>query len=321
MTDKGSTEDIDKQRVPPPAHPLSRRQPLPWCAPKPRHEDAEAPERVRAIMRSPSYQPADRDIAFLEGGDTRGVRLQLDYLKAESLMKRHDIHHSIVVFGSTRIPEPREAQRQLDALTKALAQYPDDANLKRRAEVAARVLEKSKYYDVAREFSRLVSDAVAPHGRRLAVVTGGGPGIMEAGNRGAQDVGAPSVGFNITLPQEQFPNPYVSPDLCFQFHYFALRKMHFLLRARALVAFPGGFGTFDELFETLTLVQTRKIDPLPIVLVGKSYWRQAFNPAFLEAEGTIDPEDRELFWYAETAEEIWADIQLWYERAGRPFLP
>jgi predicted Rossmann-fold nucleotide-binding protein len=126
---------------------------------------------------------------------------------------------------------------------------------------------------------------------------------------------------NITLPLEQYPNPYVTPELCFQFHYFALRKLHFLLRARALVAFPGGYGTFDELFETLTLVQTRKIEPLPIVLVGESYWRRAFDPAFLEAEGTIDPEDRDLFWYAETAEEIWSDIQTWYDRAGRPFLP
>jgi len=153
------------------------------------------------------------------------------------------------------------------------------------------------------------------------VMTGGGPGIMEAANRGACDVGAKSVGLNIDLPHEQYPNPYVSPDLCFRFRYFAMRKLHFLLRARALVAFPGGYGTIDEVFEVLTLSQTRKLSPVPVILVGEEYWRRVFDPDFLMAEGTIDPEDRDLFWYAETAEEIWRDILLWYELKGEPLLP
>ena len=147
-------------------------------------------------------------------------------------------------------------------------------------------------------------------------MTGGGPGMMEAANRGAFDAGSKTIGLNISLPHEQYPNPYITPDLCFRFHYFALRKLHFLKRTRALVAFPGGFGTFDELFETLTLIQTRKIKPVPVILVGEQYWRQAVNVDFLVDEGVIDEEDRELFWYAETAEEIWKGILQWYEANG-----
>jgi uncharacterized protein (TIGR00730 family) len=147
-------------------------------------------------------------------------------------------------------------------------------------------------------------------------MTGGGPGIMEAANRGVSDVGANSVGLNITLPHEQFPNPYITPELCFSVRYFAIRKLHFLMRASALVVFPGGFGTLDELFETLTLVQTNTIEPLPVVLVGKEYWRRLFDIDFLVEEGVIDPEDRDLFWYAETAPEIWAGIRAWHEQAG-----
>jgi hypothetical protein len=157
-----------------------------------------------------------------------------------------------------------------------------------------------------------------PEDCRLVVMTGGGPGIMEAANRGAFDVGGKSVGLNISLPHEQYPNPYVTPDLCVRFHYFALRKLHFLLRTRALVAFPGGYGTLDELFETLTLVQTRKISPVPIVLVGESYWRRAVDVDFLVDEGVIAEEDRELFWYAETAQEIWSGILRWHEANGTP---
>ena len=149
-------------------------------------------------------------------------------------------------------------------------------------------------------------------------MTGGGPGLMEAANRGAFDVGAKSVGLNIELPHEQFPNPYVTPDLCFRFHYFALRKLHLLLRAKALVAFPGGYGTFDELFEVLTLVQTRKIKPIPVILVGEPFWRRAVDFDFLVKEGVIDPEDRELFWFAETAQDIWNGILDWYKAAGEP---
>jgi uncharacterized protein (TIGR00730 family) len=151
-------------------------------------------------------------------------------------------------------------------------------------------------------------------------MTGGGPGIMEAANRGAHDVGAPSVGLNITLPQEQFPNPYVTPELCFRFRYFALRKLHFALRARALVVFPGGFGTMDELFEILELSQTRKTSPVPVILVGESYWRRVIDPEFLVGEGMIDEEDRDLFWFAETADAIWQGILLWHETRGTPFI-
>jgi uncharacterized protein (TIGR00730 family) len=155
----------------------------------------------------------------------------------------------------------------------------------------------------------------------VLLMTGGGPGIMEAANRGAADVGAPSIGLNISLPHEQFPNPYISPELCFRFHYFAMRKLHFVLRARALVAFPGGYGTLDEVFETLTLVQTRTIKPVPVVLVGESYWRHLLDVDFLVAEGMIDVEDRDLFWFAETADEIWQSIVDWNERHGTPLMP
>jgi hypothetical protein len=151
-------------------------------------------------------------------------------------------------------------------------------------------------------------------------MTGGGPGIMEAANRGAHDVGAPSAGFNVSLPHEQFPNPYITPELCLRFRYFALRKLHFALRARALVVFPGGFGTMDELFEILELSQTRKMPPVPVVLVGEEYWRRAFDPDFLLSEGVIDPEDRDLFWFAESADDIWSGILRWHAMQGTPFL-
>ncbi|MGE5116004.1 MAG: TIGR00730 family Rossman fold protein [Betaproteobacteria bacterium] len=209
--------------------------------------------------------------------------------------------------------------RHLDALRAAVAAHPDDAELQRRFAAAARVEAKSHYYETARELGRLVADAGdGPLDNRVTVMTGGGPGMMEAANRGAFDLGARSIGLNITLPHEQYPNPYVTPELCLRFHYFALRKLHFLERACALVAFPGGYGTFDELFETLTLVQTRKIAPLPIVLVGESYWRRAVDIDFLVEEGVIDVEDRELFWYAETAPEIWQGILDWHVANGTP---
>ncbi len=272
-------------------------------------------------MNSSSYRPAIEDVDFLDGDDARGVRLQLDYLKPDRLLKAHGVEHGIVVFGSTRIVEPAAAKLKIELLRDALRLYPEDTELQRRLVVAERILAKSHYYEVAREFTRLVGNAGnGPKDSRLVVVTGGGPGVMEAANRGAHDAGAKTVGFNITLPHEQYPNPYVSPELCFQFHYFALRKMHFLLRARALVAFPGGFGTFDELFETLTLIQTRKIKPLPVVLVGESYWRKAFDIDYLVDEGVIDIEDRDLFWYAETADDIWDGLLCWYERNGESLI-
>ncbi len=308
-------------RIPAPAHPHRRHEPLPWHRPKPSEEDPDAPRRIQAILDSPSYRQADQDIDFLNLDETRGVRLQIDYQKPEMLLEQHGIRHTIVVFGSTRIPEPASAQRQVATLSAQVEADPHNDDLRRRLAVARRILAKSHYYEVARDFARLVSNAGAEQdGSRMVVMTGGGPGMMEAANRGAYDVGAKTIGLNINLPHEQYPNPYITPDLCFRFHYFALRKLHFLLRTRALVAFPGGYGTFDELFETLTLIQTRKIKPVPIVLVGAEYWRQAFNVDFLADEGVIDAEDRELFWFAETAEEIWDGILHWHEANGEPLL-
>lgn len=322
MSEQSPVPSGAKPKIPGPAHPHRRREPLPWHEPKPAQDDPDAPRRLQAILESASYREADRDVDFLQRDDTRGLRLQVDYLKPEFLLEKHRIRHTVVVLGSTRIREPAAAQRVVDALRGALAQAPLDQERQRRLAIAERLLAKSRYYEIAREFGRLVGKAgERAEGGRAVVVTGGGPGVMEAANRGAFDVGARSVGLNITLPQEQFPNPYVTPDLCFRFHYFALRKLHFLLRARALVAFPGGFGTFDELFETLTLVQTRKIKPLPVILVGEAYWREAVDLDFLLAEGVIDAEDRELFWFAETAQEIWDGIVHWYRLAGEPLFP
>jgi uncharacterized protein (TIGR00730 family) len=304
------------RKKPVPAHPERRETALPWTTPKSDREDPGASALINAIMQSPEYRQADEDIGFLQQDRTRGVRLQLDYQKAESLFEEHGIAHSIVVFGSTRIPEPETARLHVAALEAWLAAEPGNAGLTQRLDVARRIEAKSHYYEVSRAFGRLVGQAEGAMGKRLVIVTGGGPGMMEAANRGAAEADARTVGLNITLPHEQYPNPYLTPGLCFRLHYFAIRKLHFLMRARALVVFPGGFGTIDELFETLTLIQTRKISPVPVVLVGESYWRRAFDIDFLVDEGVIDPEDRDLFWYAETAEEIWEDINRWYTRAG-----
>lgn len=273
------------------------------------------------MISGASYRRADRDADFLESDELRGVRLELDYLKTELLLRRHGVEKTIVVFGSTRIVEPAEAERRVKELKQALARQPADNGLCARLAVAERLLAKSVYYNIAREFGRLVGlSGNGPDDCRLTIMTGGGPGIMEAANRGAFDVTAKSIGLNITLPYEQFPNPYVSPELCFSVRYFAVRKLHFLLRAKALVIFPGGFGTQDELFEVLALVQTRKVAPLPVILVGSDYWRRVIDIDFLVDEGVIDQEDRDLFWYAETARETWDGIADWYDKAGEPLL-
>jgi uncharacterized protein (TIGR00730 family) len=310
---KDSTASSGKTGIPQPAHPDRRREPLPWHRPKSPEEDPDAPSRISAILASESYLLAEQDLTFLARDEARGVRLQLEYLKPETLLQEHGVRDTVVVYGSTRIPEPAAARQSVKALREALEADPDNAVLIRELAVAERILAKSRYYEVARELGRMVGSR-----SKLAVMTGGGPGIMEAANRGAFDVGAKSVGLNINLPHEQYPNPYITPDLCFRFHYFALRKMHMLLRAKALVAFPGGFGTLDELFEVLTLVQTRKIKPLPIVLVGEEHWRRVIDVGFLADEGVIDAEDRELFWFAETANEIWSGILHWYDACGAP---
>jgi len=318
LNDKNQSKtSADPGQIPAPADPKERSEPLPWQQPKPVEEDPNAFARVEAIMASPTYQRADLDEEFLDSGDARGARLALDYQKPEAHLRRHGVEHTIVVFGSTRIPEPGEARRHVAELEAALSAHPDDARLAARLDVARRIESKSAYYDIAREFGRLVGVCgEGPGDTRVLLMTGGGPGIMEAANRGANDEGAKSIGLNITLPHEQFPNPYISADLCFSVRYFAIRKLHFLMRAIGLVVFPGGFGTLDELFETLTLVQTRKIRPLPVVLVGRDYWRNVFNPDFLVAEGVIDAEDADLFWYAESADEIWEGIRRWHASAG-----
>jgi len=308
-----------EKKVPPVAHPTSRREPLPSQLPKHPAEDPQAPQRIKAILDNASARRSDLDIDFLASAPLRGIRLQLDYIKPELLLEDAGIKNTIVVFGSTRLCEPAAAQRTVATLKAALEDEPEDDDLRRRLSVAERILDKSRYYDVAREFGRLVAEsAKTEEGPHCTIATGGGPGIMEAANRGAFDAGEKSVGLNISLPHEQYPNPYITPGLCFNFHYFAMRKLHFLKRARALVACPGGFGTFDELFEALTLVQTRKIKPMPVVLVGEEYWRGAVNIDYLAAEGVIAEEDKELFWYAETAEEIWDGIQHWYDKSGEP---
>ncbi len=305
-------------KMPGPA-PRERHQPLPWQSPKSQEDDPEALRRVQALLQSPSYLPADQDADFLRRDDVRAARLGMDYLKPELTLEEHDIRHTIVVFGSTRIVEPAAARRRVEALQAALVEKPEDPELQRALRAAQHVQDRSRYYEVAREFGRLVGrsneEIIDDH---IAVMTGGGPGIMEAANRGAYEVGAKSIGLNITLPHEQYPNPYITPDLCLSFHYFALRKLHFLHRAKALVAFPGGYGTLDEVFETLTLVQTRKIDPLPIILVGAEFWSRAVDFNFLVDEGAIDPEDKDLFWVAETAQDIWDQIVKWHRVNGEP---
>ena len=302
---------------PPPAHPRKRREPLPWQKPKSIADEPEAAARIQAILQSPSYRVANQDVDFLDGDDARGLRLEMDYLKAELLLREHQVARTIVVFGSTRICEPVAARHNVESLEAALRLDQDNPDIARRLTVARRILAKSRYYDIARELGHLIAaENTNCDADQTLVMTGGGPGNMEAANRGAFETGAKTIGLNISLPHEQFPNPYVTSDLCFQFHYFALRKLHFLQRARALVAFPGGYGTFDELFEILTLVQTRKIKPIPIILVGEEFWRKAVDVDFLVEEGVIDAEDRELFWFSETASDIWLGIKEW-ERLSR----
>jgi len=258
------------------------------------------------LMDAPSYRLAYKDDDFLGRPELRPVRLQLELLKPELIQQEEKIRSTVVVFGSTRISDPEVAQKVLDEAQEKARREPEDELAAVEVERARRLLANSRYYTEAREFARLVSsDCQTPGECEYVVVTGGGPGIMEAANRGASDVGGKSIGLSIVLPGETEPNPYITPSLCFQFHYFAIRKMHFLMRVRALVAFPGGFGTLDELFETLTLLQTRKIDPVPVLLFGRSYWEKIVNFREMVMEGTIAPRDLALFNYVETAQEAW----------------
>ncbi|MDX2253783.1 MAG: TIGR00730 family Rossman fold protein [Nitrospira sp.] len=253
-----------------------------------------------------SYIHAFKDTEFLERDELRPIRIGLELLKPELIQREERIDSTIVVFGSARIREPEAMEQALREAEADVARTPDNPEVRRKAAIARRQVALSKYYDVAREFGRLVSSTCQIDGRcDYVIVTGGGPGIMEAANRGAADVQAKSIGLNITLPREQHPNPYITPALSFQFRYFAIRKMHFLIRAKALVAFPGGFGTLDELFETLTLLQTGKTDQVMVVLVGREFWEHVINWQWLVDNGLISSADVKLFHYAETAQEVW----------------
>ncbi|MBE0454634.1 LOG family protein [Roseovarius autotrophicus] len=259
------------------------------------HSDRSAAEQVpdTAQTRAPAYRLAFADTDFLLRDELRPVRLQLELLKPEMILNERGIQSTVVLFGGARIPEP---SRKGGARTETLA-------------------ELSRYYDEARNFARLMTEkSMASYGREYVIATGGGPGVMEAGNRGAADAGGASIGLNIVLPHEQAPNEYVTPGLCFNFHYFAIRKMHFLMRARAICVFPGGFGTLDEMFESLTLIQTDRMKRVPFLLFGEAFWQRIINWEALAEAGTISEEDLDLFRFVETAEEAMALIEGWEER-------
>jgi uncharacterized protein (TIGR00730 family) len=273
----------------------------------------EVKKRNRQKVAWPAYELAFLDHDFLLHKSLRSVRLQLELLKPELSQQKLKIESTIVVFGSARVIDPEVSKQQLKQVQQKLKQNPHSATAKRAEKLLKNQLEKGKYYQESQHFSQIVSERCQKNRRRhFVIVTGGGPGIMEAANRGAQSAKAKSIGLNIVLPHEQNPNPYISPELCFQFHYFAIRKMHFLIRARALVCFPGGYGTLDELFETLTLLQTKKIKPIPLLLFGKKYWSKLIDFKFLVSEGMVDSGDLKLFHYVETAEQAWKIIAQFY---------
>jgi len=264
---------------------------------------------VERILNSPSYRVAYQDLDFLTDPKLRATRMELELLKPELAFEREKIKSTVVVFGSTRIVDESEAREHVQRAEAALNADPENPKLQRAYARAKSLLEKSRYYDLARRFAYLVSESCRNNGQcDYVICTGGGPGIMEAANRGAYEAGAKSIGLNIRLPMEQIPNPYITPELCFQFRYFALRKFHFLLRAKALVVFPGGFGTLDELTDALTLRQTGRMQPIPIIIFGREYWERVLNFQALADEGVIDDEDLKLFEFAETAEDAWERI-------------
>ena len=265
------------------------------------HADAGIP------LQPDAYRLAFADPEFLLRRETRGIRFQLEMLKPDLEQHEQGIENTVVVFGSARFSSPEDAQRIME-------------DARRSGDVAAislaeRHLRNAHYYEQARQFGRIVATkgATMSSRERMYVCTGGGPGIMEAANRGASEVGALTVGLNIALPHEQAGNPYLTPSLSFKFHYFALRKMHFMMRAKAMIAFPGGFGTLDELFEVITLVQTRKAHPIPIILFGTEYWKRLLNLDVLVEEGAISPEDLNLFQYTDDPQQTWDVIEAFYK--------
>ena len=267
-------------------------------------EFVEAHDADTAQTRSPSYRLAFRDTDFLLREELRPVRFQLELLKTEMLLDEAKIGSTLVCYGSARIPAPDQVGARI-----AAAKTPE------HLAVAQRLAAHARYYDEARKLARIASEAalVEDGMRQFVVCSGGGPSIMEAANRGATDAGAESIGLNIVLEHEQAPNPYVTPELAFQFHYFALRKMHFLLRARAVAVFPGGFGTLDEFMELLTLIQTGKMKPIPILLYGRDFWHRVINFEALAEEGVINPEDLKLFTWVDSAEQGWDVIRAFYD--------
>ncbi len=284
----------------------------------PEHFDSEELVLDTPQTRSPSFKPAYKDSDFLLRDELRPMRVHLELLKPEMLQQEAGITSTLVVFGSSRIPDRQEAEKNLEAEKQKLAANSSDSRLLKNVDIASKILEKSHYYEMARELGRLVTTAAGEEeGHQPVIITGSGGGIMEAANRGASEAGGRSIGLNIVLPREQSPNAYVTPELSFQFQYFALRKMHFLMRAIALVVFPGGFGTLDELFETLTLIQTKKVERMPVLLFGEEYWKGIVNFQRLVDEGMIDQQDFESFQYVETPAEAWQHIQNYY--AEKPF--
>lgn len=270
---------------------------------------SDAPHTDSPLSASAAYLRADSDPEFLQRDELRAVRLQLEWFKPELIQRDEGIESTIVVFGSARLLEPAAAKIKLQIAEQEFAASPHDPEKKRAVSIAKNQVMLSPYYQIAREFGRLVSSSCQISGhRKFVIITGGGPGIMEAANRGAADVKAKSIGLNISLPHEQLPNPYITPALCFQFRYFALRKMHFLYRAKALVVFPGGFGTLDELFETLTLLQTGKVQDVSVVLIGRAFWEDLINWQKFVEYGLISPQDLRLFHYAESARDAWRII-------------
>ena len=287
--------------------------------------ELQAHARDGQTLEADAYRLAFADPEFLLRRETRGIRMQLEMLKPEITQHEQGIENTVVVFGSARFPSPETAAASLIAAQSNLANLKEisagDADSVALGDaqdaltVAERHIRNAYFYDQARLFARLVAahSQALPHAKQLFICTGGGPGIMEAANRGAHELGAPTVGLNIVLPHEQSGNKYITPSLNFKFHYFALRKMHFMMRAKALVAFPGGFGTLDELFEVITLVQTGKAKALPIVLFGSDYWKRLINFDVLIEEGAISPQDLKLFHYVDDPQAAWDIIRAFYQ--------
>ena len=266
-------------------------------------------ENMERILGSPSYLLAQDDPKLLTREEMRGVRMLLELGKPEIALQADNIKSTVIVFGGTQIVERQAAERRFSESRQAAQAAPTDRRLARELERSETLLSMSRFYDDARRFARIVSiDNQCEDERDYVIITGGGPGIMEAANRGAFDVGCKSIGLNIKLPAEQQPNPFITPELCFQFKYFALRKFHFILRAAAVVLFPGGFGTLDEMFETLTLRQTHRMQPVPIILYGREYWSKVIDFRFLADTGVIADTHLDLFSYAESPEDAWQQI-------------